>query len=77
LLVLTMTTSDTWRNRPLTVRTLERCDSCSTLKEDIKQREAANYYPRWSVSLKSCAGCFETAKAKAMADAKSESYGYC
>jgi hypothetical protein len=72
-----MTTSDAWRNRPLTVRTLEHCDSCGTLKEDVKQREAANYYPRWSIKLKSCVGCFEAAKSKASAEAVNEIYGYC
>jgi hypothetical protein len=75
--VLTMPTSDAWRNRPLTVRTLEHCDGCSTLKDDVKTREAANYYPRWSIKLKSCAGCFEAAKTKANAEAVNEIYGYC
>jgi hypothetical protein len=72
-----MATSDAWRNRPMEVRVLDHCDSCSTLKEDVKQREAANYYPRWSINLKSCAGCFEVAKSKANAEAVNEIYGYC
>jgi len=68
---------DAWRTRPLEVRTYEYCDGCSTLCEDVKQREAANYYPRWSITLKSCAGCFEAAKSKANAEAVNEIYGYC
>jgi hypothetical protein len=74
---LIMATSDAWRNRPLEVRTYEHCDGCGTLKEGVEMREAANYYPRWNVKLRSCAGCFEVAKSKANAEAVNEIYGYC
>jgi hypothetical protein len=68
---------DAWRNRPLEVRAYEHCDCCSKLKEGVEMREAGNYYPRWSVKLKSCAGCFEAAKSKANAEAVNEIYGFC
>jgi hypothetical protein len=61
---------DTWRNRPLEVRVLTRCDECSTLKEKVERREHRSLWPTYFVSLMSCAGCFETAKQEAAAQAE-------
>lgn len=59
---------DAWRNRPLTVRTFEHCDSCSTLKEGVETRTHKSYWPTYEISLKSCAPCFEAAKREAAAE---------
>jgi hypothetical protein len=60
---------DAWRARTMSVRTLERCDHCSTLQEGVEHRTQKNYWPTWEVNLKSCPGCFEAAKKKAADDA--------
>jgi hypothetical protein len=64
LLVLTMT-SDAWRNRQMTVRTLEHCDGCNALKEGVEKRTHKSYWPTFEICLKSCAHCFEVAKREA------------
>jgi hypothetical protein len=51
-----MMSLDAWRSRPLTVRTLVRCDKCETLKTDVEKR--SNYWP--SVKTTTCCnGCFQ------------------
>jgi hypothetical protein len=67
-------TSDAWRNRPMTVRTLELCDPCQKLREDVQIREANSYWPKYSLKLRCCAECFATAKRKAAAEATEENY---
>lgn len=70
-------TTDQWRSRQMTVRTLEHRDGCNKLCDEVKEREARNYWPQWSIKLKSCASCFDVAKTKAAAEASGEVYGYC
>jgi hypothetical protein len=60
--------TDAWRNRPLTVRVVEHCDRCNTLKEGVETRSHKSYWPTFEISLKSCAPCFETAKREAAAE---------
>jgi hypothetical protein len=43
-----------WRNRPLKVRVLDRCDECATLRDDVKERQ--NYWP--NVKAICCETCF-------------------
>lgn len=50
-----MLTLDQWRQRPLTVRTLTRCDKCETLKDDVEVR--SNYWPHVKPTP-CCAPCF-------------------
>jgi hypothetical protein len=49
-----MNALDAWRSRPLTVRTLVRCDRCETLQEDVKPRTSA-WVPTRTIC---CDGCF-------------------
>lgn len=67
-----MNAHDAWRNRSMTVQVLDRCDTCETLKQDVSQRKETGYYPsKWTVDIRSCASCFETAKNVARAQAGS------
>jgi len=59
---------DAWRSRPMTVRTLELCERCNTLKEGVEKREHKSYWPTFEISLKSCLSCFESAKREAAAE---------
>jgi hypothetical protein len=63
-----MATSDAWRNRPLTVRTLEHCDKCNALKEGVETRTHKSYWPTFEISVKSCEPCFAAAKREASAE---------
>jgi hypothetical protein len=63
-------TTDQFRNRQMTVRTLELCDPCQKLREDVQVREANSYWPKYSLKLRSCSACFETAKRIAAAEAE-------
>jgi hypothetical protein len=64
---------DLWNARVPSVTTQEHCDSCGQLREGVEKREHSQYWPSFSISLKSCAPCFEAAKVKARAEAQ-ESY---
>jgi hypothetical protein len=57
-----MLTLDQFRNRPLTVRTLVRCDLCATLKTDVEKR--SNYWPHVRETM-CCGECFKTLIAEA------------
>jgi hypothetical protein len=61
----------------MVVTVKEFCEPCQQLREEVKEREAKNYWPQWFVKIKSCAGCFEAAKSRAAAEASGEVYGYC
>jgi hypothetical protein len=57
-----MNALDAWRSRPLTVRTLVRCDGCETLKTDVEKR--SNYWPHVRETM-CCGECFKTLIAEA------------
>lgn len=59
--------------RTFEVKVFDLCPECSVLRSDVEKREHRSYYPMYSVSLKSCSGCFEIAKKKAAAEAYSGS----
>jgi hypothetical protein len=52
------------------VKVFTLCDHCSTLRESVEKREHHCYWPRYSVSMTSCIGCFESAKKSAAAEAQ-------
>ncbi|HEP6426930.1 hypothetical protein FEP39_05616 [Burkholderia multivorans] len=45
---------EAWWNRPMTTRTLDRCDECGNLREDVEER--TNYWPY--VVKTCCQPCF-------------------
>jgi len=64
-----------WRNRPVSVRTLTRCDECGELKQDpaVQSRKyESNYYeqPKYTAKATCCEPCFEVVKARAKAEAQ-------
>lgn len=52
-------TTDQFRNRPLEVRVLERCNECETLKDDVKEHSNC-----W-VTAVCCGPCFTQLVAEA------------
>lgn len=60
--------TDAWRARPMTVRTLELCERCNKLAEAVEKREHRSYWPTYAIAIKSCAPCFEAAKREAAAE---------
>ncbi|NPT59054.1 hypothetical protein [Paraburkholderia elongata] len=63
-------TDDQFRNRQMTVRVLDLCDECKTLREGVEARSCKSYWPSWSLSLASCEPCWESAKRTAAAEAE-------
>jgi hypothetical protein len=49
-----MNAHEKWRNRPLQVRVLDRCDECGELKEDV--RKHVGLCP--NITAVCCAKCF-------------------
>jgi hypothetical protein len=49
-----MSALENWRNRPLQVRVLDRCDECGELKEDV--RKNVSLWP--NITAVCCATCF-------------------
>ena len=79
LLVLTMDADqrDAWNARKMVVTVKDYCEGCKTLRDDVKEREAASYWPKFHIKKVCCSPCFEIARQAAIDEAKAESSAYC
>lgn len=59
-----------FRNRQMEVKVFDLCEPCGQLREDVKDRESAGYWPKYHLKITSCAACYETARRNAIAGAE-------